>query len=99
MFLSSGIKTSFAGSLFELPLVFDVWTSVTLASPNQPPYTASFGTLDGLGTASAAFTIPAGSPASLAGVTIYHCCLVFDGTPSVAHIALVSNPVSVTLGL
>jgi len=32
-------------------------------------------------------------------VTIHHCCLVFDGTPSVAHIALVSNPVSVTLGL
>jgi hypothetical protein len=81
----------------ELPLVFDVWTQVTLSSPNQPPYSDTFGALDGRGTASAALDIPAGLPPSLAGVKIYHCGLVFDGAPSVAHIALVSNPVFVTL--
>jgi FG-GAP-like repeat len=81
----------------EIPLVFDLWTEVTLSSPNQPPYSASFGTLDARGVGSATFEIPAGLPPSLAGLKLHHCFLVFDGMPSVAHIALVSNPVSVTL--
>jgi hypothetical protein len=81
----------------ELPLVFDLWTDFTLAHPNQPPYTDSLGTLDSRGEASAAFEIPPGVPAGLAGLRFHHAFVVFDGAPSVAHIVLASNAVEVEL--
>ena len=67
-----------------MPLAFDAYTFFTAANPNSPPLAASLGTLDGMGNATATFTVPPGTvagPAVLAA-TFSHAYLIFDGTTS-----------------
>jgi hypothetical protein len=59
-----------------LPLNVDPYLLHTLANPNQPPLTGSFGTLDANGRGSAVLTLPPGVP-SLPNTTVHHAFLVF----------------------
>ena len=62
---------------FVLPLNFDVYSNLTLNSPNSAFLPGSLGFLDGNGRASAAFTLPAAAP--VAGpLDIHHAYLTID---------------------
>ena len=67
----------------------------TLNSVNTPPLTNSFSTLDAMGQASAAFTIPAGTDPSLAGLVLHHAFVALDLTsiPGAAVVDFASNAV------
>ena len=55
-----------------LPLAFDAYTNITLASPNSVILSGSFSTLDATGGAQAVFTLPPGMNPALAGAVIHH---------------------------
>jgi hypothetical protein len=61
-----------------LPLAVDAYTDFTLTNANQGPLQQSFGLLDGAGTASAAFVLPAGGDPGLVGLELHHAFPVLD---------------------
>ena len=63
---------------FELPLVPDAYFNFLLANPNSF-LGSSFGVLSFDGTAQASLTLPAGTDAGLAGLTLHHALVVIDG--------------------
>ena len=73
-----------------LPLNFDLYFNYTINHPNTPPLTNSLGALDGVGMASAAFSLPPGSNPGLVGLTVNHAYLLGP------TIDFASNAVSLT---
>jgi len=63
---------------FDLPLLFDAYTDLTLSL--AIPIAGQFGVLDANGFANAAFNLPAGANASLAGFVLHHAYLTIDLT-------------------
>ena len=61
-----------------LPLQPDVYFLWTLNHPGSAPLSATLGTLDAAGQASAAFTLPMGSASSLTGLVLHHAYFTFD---------------------
>ena len=64
-----------------LPLNPDPYLRCTVSLPNQPPLQGSQGSLDPLGRAQATFSLPAGLPASLFGMTLHHAFVTALATP------------------
>ncbi len=82
-----------------LPLNYDgpggyLWQ--TFVSPNTPPLSNSMGVLDASGRSQTVFLAPAASDPALAGLTLHHAYVVFDGTAG--QVVFVSNPVHLGLG-
>ena len=77
------------GSL-ELPLNPDGYFTFTLTAPSNGFIEAPIGILDAMGTATTSISLPAGSPAALAGLVVDHAYTVLGSN-------FVSNPVSLTL--
>jgi hypothetical protein len=73
----------------QVPLNLDFYTLLTLNGPGAL-LTGNFGTLDGSGTAQAAFTLPAASDPTLAGLPVFHACAVLDPL-SLLNVLEVSN--------
>ncbi|TAJ22056.1 MAG: CHRD domain-containing protein, partial [Planctomycetota bacterium] len=75
---TSGTAPGVPTSAGTLPLQPDAYFNFTLGSPNVPPLARSLGTLDGGGATWATLTIPAGWPATLAGLQVHHAAVVID---------------------
>ncbi len=80
---------------FVLPVNVDSYTLHTLTSPNTPPLTSSFGTLGATGFATATFTLAAGSPATLLGLTANHAYVTLELLPGLLRPTMTSNAVPV----
>jgi hypothetical protein len=74
----TGTSPGITAGGFTLPLNEDAYLHRTLASPNLPPLSGSFGTLSGSGTANAAFTMPLGLAPGLVGLTVHHAFVTVD---------------------
>jgi hypothetical protein len=86
----SGTSPGLAIGGVTLPLVaLDPYFNLTLTQPNLPPFSQTFGTLDGNGGASASLTIPPGLATPLIGITINHAFLALD--PIDLSVTLASN--------
>ena len=68
----------------ELPLVFDDWFQFTLSNPNGVIQN-SLGVLDAQGEASASLEVPAGTDPNLAGLSLFHAFVSFDGSGQAQH--------------
>jgi hypothetical protein len=77
---------------FNLPLVLDGFFIDSFNGANIFPWGNTLGTLDGVGTANATFSLPP-LPAFLAGLQIWHAYAVIDATTVFAT----SDPVVLTL--
>jgi hypothetical protein len=82
------------GGGFDAPLVPDGYTSFTLSSFNANQLQQTLGFLGPDGGAHAALELPAGSLPSLAGTTLHHAFLTWDGAGA---LSFVSNAESVDL--
>lgn len=78
-----------------LPLVYDGYTSFLITNWGGGIVAPWFGLLDAHGAANAAFNVPMGANASLAGTTVHHAALVIDLTLFTA--VEVTNAVAVQL--
>jgi len=78
-----------------VPLNPDVYFLYTVTHPGSPPLAASLGVLDAGGKANLAFSLPPGSAATLAGLTLNHACAVLD--PATLQLEAVSPAVPVAL--
>ena len=74
----------------ELPLVPDVYTSLSVSSAGTGIFAGTLGVLDPLGRGAAEIRLPPGTSLALAGTTLHHAFLVvdLDGTLGVS---LISN--------
>lgn len=89
----SGRRLGLSLGGINLPLNPDAYMLHTLFYPNMAPLSGSFGVLDAKGNAQASFTLPAGLPPALVGLTFDHAYVVLQGwTPVFA-----SNAVPVTI--
>ncbi|TAJ23353.1 MAG: hypothetical protein EPO68_03335 [Planctomycetota bacterium] len=79
-----------------LPLALDAYFAFTLANPNKPPLSSSFGVLDAAGAAQATVQVPPGTSAALAGLHLWHASVVIALAPT-PHAAATSNAVGLTL--
>ena len=75
--LTGSSPPTLVGSV-PVPLVFDVYTAYTLTGGTDPPLTDWVGTLDALGHARAALTVPPGSFPAFAGLTLHHAAVAVD---------------------
>jgi hypothetical protein len=78
-----------------LPLVPDAYFFLTLDQPGAANFPGSIGVLDQYGRAQAAFTLPAGTLPSSAGLTLHHAYVVLD--QHTLAIELASNAVPLVL--
>ena len=90
---ASGTAPGFPLGTVTLPLVFDGYTSFTIANSNTALLNQTFGVLDPTGAAQASFALPAGTSPALAGAVLNHAFLDLDGFA----VDFVSNAVAVTL--
>jgi trimeric autotransporter adhesin len=90
----SGSAPGFDLQGYHVPLNPDPYLLLTL-NLGAAPLSGSFGILDAVGSATAAFSLPAGSNPSFAGLTLQHAAALFD--PATFELALVSNPVPLQL--
>lgn len=79
-----------------LPLTVDAYTLQTLTQPGAAPLLGGLGMLTSNGLGTATFELPEGSPAALAGLTLWHAALVLD-VPGSGAVLAVSFPTSLTL--
>ena len=95
---TSGTTPGTTTGAVELPLVLDPYFIYTLTNPNSMPLGSSFGVLDGLGKATATFTLPPAFAPSLIGATIHHAAVSFTlgATPNVTE-ATNAAPLDFTL--
>ena len=82
----------------DLPLAVDGLFLTSLTAPNLVPWSASLGTLDLAGRATASFSLPPRLPSALDGIEIHHAALLLSpfsnlptGATSVATIELTDN--------
>ena len=80
-----------------LPINVDVYTVISIMNANVPPFGNTFGTLDVTGGATATFTLPAGTPASLNGNTLHHAYVAIDLGGPTPVVSLASNAVPLML--
>lgn len=78
---TSGQTPGFSFDGVLVPLMPDPYFTQTLAQPNVPPFSNSFGTLDGAGKATAQITLPAGSNPALAGYELHHAYVLLEFAP------------------
>ena len=78
-----------------VPLVPDAWTTFTLTKASQPPLESTLGVLDVLGGALSRLNVPADSPPSLVGTSLFHATLTFD--PVIGQFERVSDASSLAL--
>ncbi|HKX45848.1 MAG TPA: FG-GAP repeat protein [Planctomycetota bacterium] len=93
---ASGTAPGFAVDGVHVPLALDAYTAFTAAQPNQAPLLGTFGVLDPHGDATLQLAVPAGTSATLAGVSLHHATLAFD-LFSGGVVEVATNPVSVSL--
>ncbi len=93
----TGTSPGFPIDAFLLPLNVDSYTLYTLTSPNTPPLAGSFGVLDGVGRATATFTLPPASNPALAGLTVNHAWVALELLPNLLHPTLVSEALPLDL--
>jgi hypothetical protein len=79
---------------FTVPLVPDAYTNLTLAGANGVMLRSTLGVLDGAGGGHAALALPAGTMPGLAGTTLHHAFLAWDGF---GVLSFVSNATAVDL--
>jgi hypothetical protein len=91
---ASNIWPGTAADGLTVPLNVDAYTLLTLAAPNVPPLSASFGLLGPDAKATAHFAFPPGSDPTLAGVTLHHAYVLFGEGLS---ISLASNAAPLVL--
>ena len=77
-----GTSPGFPIDSVELPLVVDTYFVFSLTHPNSALLSNTFGVLDAAGRAEAAFGLPAGAPADLAGTTAHHAYVTIDAAPA-----------------
>lgn len=78
---------------YELPIVFDAYTTLTLIAPNAPPLGSTFSFFDAQGKGTATFSLPPGAaPPALIGATAYHAFLVIEVQPTLLSVVYTSNP-------
>ena len=65
-----------------LPLNLDAFFNFMLTSPNTPPFTNSFGTLDALGNGETVFSVPSGTNPALIGVKFTFSVVFICITPA-----------------
>jgi len=82
----------FAGA--HLPINVDWYSDFTLAAANSAFLVDTFGVLTANGTTQAQISYPAGVLNGLAGLTMHHAAIVFDGSLQIVH---VSNPLALHL--
>ncbi|WP_419185798.1 kelch repeat-containing protein [Rohdeia mirabilis] len=82
------------GGGFSAPIVPDAYTTLTLSSFNGTQLKETLGVLGPDGGGHATLALPAGTQASLAGLTLHHAFLAWDGT---GGLSFVSNAVDVDL--
>ncbi len=90
-YLLLGTASGTAGFPFgphQIPLTPDGYFFFTASNPNTFPLSGSAGALNAAGVAGAAFTLPPGLPAGLAGLVLHHAFVVLGPTTVLA----VSNP-------
>ena len=78
----------------KLNLTYDAFTVYMLTHPNTPPYSGTFGVLDGVGTGSASLSVAPGANPSLVGTTLYHAFAVLSPAGTVS---LTSNSTTLTV--
>ena len=78
----------------HFPLNPDLWTNITIASPNTVILAKSKATLDSSGRAQASFNIPKVTDTQAIGVVFNHAYLVYDAKN---NFYMVSNPVPLKL--
>ena len=89
-----GLPTGFGGQV--LPLNFDSYLELLLASPSPVFLQDSLGPLDPSGRALIQFQTTPGALSSYAGLTVHHAFVVLDLVPSLT-LPLVSNAVALQL--
>ena len=92
--LSGTVPGTPVGSV-HVPLNVDAYSFFVVAHANQPPYSASLGTLSSSGVALTKLTLAAGTNPSLVGTLLFHAQILFDpltGAPTFA-----SNAAPLTL--
>ena len=89
-----GFNLGFVLKGYDIPLVMNAYTTLTLQAPNSFLMPDSFGVLDTTGKAQAHFNLPPGAPPSLAGLVIHHAALAAQGG---SQILGVTNAAPVTL--
>ena len=75
---TSGTAPGVAIEGFVLPLNPDSYLSYRLVAPHLPPVSGALGLLNAQGSATARVEFPAGSAATLAGITLNHAYVVLD---------------------
>jgi WD40 repeat protein len=92
---ASGTSPGIPVGDFELPLVADAYTDLTLRA--QAPLSNSFAAIDADGAALASFELPAASSPALAGLTLHHAYVVIDASFGFPLVTAVSNPLPLEL--
>ena len=86
---ASGSSPGFPIDGLLLPLNADAYTITTLIAPNSAPLSASLGTLDASGKATAQFTLPGGLPPAFVGLELDHAFVVVELLPTLLHLSLI----------
>ncbi len=94
---ASGTSPGLPIDTVTLPLVFDTWTQFTLQSPNQGPLVQTLGTMNGAGQGFARLDLPGNSPASLAGLTLFHAFVSIRFLGPIPSVDFASNPLALEL--
>ena len=76
----SGLAPGISVGGAVLPLVSDPYLAFTIAKPNSPPLTSSFGILGGDGESTTLFSTASLQGMPLAGVEVTHAAVVLDAT-------------------
>jgi hypothetical protein len=92
---TSGSSPGIPLGSFVLPLNAGGYFAFTRANANAPPLSKPLGILLADGQGTARFTLPPGSPPSLAGIAAHHASIAVD-LPTLA-VALASNAVPLAL--
>jgi hypothetical protein len=92
----SGTTPGFTKNGIPVPLNWDAYTDLTLDLANTPVLTDTFGSLDGLGKASASLNVGAGVlPPTAFGIVLSHAYVAFD--PGTSKLSWASNAVDVLI--
>lgn len=91
----SGTEPGIPLNVGVLPINFDAYSALTMATANSGPFVATFGLLDGQGTAGGAISIAPGLPAVLSGLVLHHSFVVVD--PATSEFVHVGNAVRMDL--
>ncbi len=89
-----GVTLASAVGSVTIPLVPDIYTNITISSPNNTVLVQTKGTLNSAGQGQASLVVPKIPDQRAIGVVFYHAYLVYDANN---NFYLASNPVTLTL--